>query len=133
MKISDINNKYIIIKIKKLLEFKDIKASEIEIDKQNKCSYIHFGVPFFSDEDINVMYTSNSFVNDEIDDINNNKIIEIFGINPDSIIKGPIEYKEIEEIYNYFGGPTKREIFNNNENVFFYFDDKIKLYILNKH
>jgi hypothetical protein len=132
MKIEDIKSKYIIIKIKNLLKIKDIKASDIEIEHQNNYSYIHFGVPFFSKDEINVMYTNNNFVNDEIDDLDNDKFIEIFGMDPDAIIKGPVEFKEIEDIYYYFGGPSNHEIYNKDDNVFFCFDDKIKSYILDK-
>lgn len=130
MKISDIKDKN---KIKYILEVllknKGIKASNIEIENQDKYSYIHFDIDVFSKDEIIVLYTDNSFVNNEVDDLNNNKFIEIFGINPDAIIKGPIEYKEIENIYNYFKGPTN-DIINDYDKVFFCFGEKLKSYLM---
>lgn len=130
MKISDIKDKN---KIKYILEVllknNDIKASNIEIDNQDKYSYIHFDIDVFSQDEIIVLYTDNSFVNNEIDDLNNNKIIEIFGINPDAIIKGPIEYKEIQNTYDYFKGP-KNNIINDYNKVFFSFGENLKSYLI---
>lgn len=130
MKIEDIRDKnkikYI---IEKLLKKQDIKASDIKVDNQNKYSYIHFDINVFNKDEIIVLYTDNSFVNDEVDDLSNNKIIEIFGINPDAIIKGPIEYKEIEDIYNYFKGPAN-DIINDEEKLFFCFGENLKSYLI---
>jgi reverse gyrase len=132
MKIEDIKNENIIIKIKKLLKKKEIKASDIDIDYQNNSSYIHFGVNLFNKDEINILYTNNNFVNDEIDDMDDNKFVEIFGMDPDAIINGPIDFKEIEDVYYYLGGPQNHEIYNKDDKVFFCFDEYIKSYILNK-
>lgn len=130
MKILDIKDQFKIKYIVEvLLKNQNIKASDIEVDDQNKYSYIHFDIDVFNKDEIIVLYTDNSFVNDEIDDLNNNKIIEIFGINPDAIIKGPIEYKEIEDIYKYFKGPTN-DIIDDNDKVFFCFGENLQSYLI---
>lgn len=115
-----------------LFKKEDIKVSDININDQNKLSYIHFEIPFFDKNIVTAMYTTNNFANDEIDDIKNGKIIEIFGINPDAIIKSPIEYKEIKDIYLYFGGsiPSPEDSISDDDLVFFCFNEELKSYII---
>lgn len=129
MKIPNIKNKLVIEKIKTLLNIKDIKASDIKVNDQNKIPYIHFDIDIFNKDEIIVLYTDNSFVNDEVDDINNGKIIEIFGMDRDTIIKGPIKYKEIEDVYIFFKGPTN-DIVDDNDEVFFCFGEGLKSYLI---
>lgn len=63
-------------------------------------------------------------INDEIDDPQNNKYVEIYGINPKAIIQGPIKYKDIEEIYQYLDGPGNALL--EDEDIYFCFGDRLK-------
>lgn len=119
MNVSDINNKELINYLFNLLsKTPNIKAKDINIDDQNNIPYIHIDINIFDINKVEVIYTTNSFVNDENDDPDN-KFVEVFGLDPNVILKGPIEYKEIENIYIYFKGPTN-DIIDNNSKVFFY-------------
>lgn len=125
MNVSDINSKEFINYLFNLLsKTENIKAIDINIDDQNNNPYIHIDINIFDKNKIVVTYTTNSFVNDEKDDLDNDKFIEVFGLNPNVILKGPIEYKEIENIYNYFKGPTN-DIIDNNQKVFFYIGENL--------
>lgn len=125
MNVEDINDKEFITYLFNLLsKTENIKAIDINIDGQNNIPYIHIDINIFDRNKIEVTYTTNSFVNDENDELDNDKFIEIFGLDPNVILKGPIEYKEIENIYNYFKGPTN-DIIDNNQKVFFYIGEKL--------
>lgn len=119
MKVSNIVDKKFISYIFEFLsKTPNIKAIDININDQNNNPYIHIDINIFDRNSVDVIYTTNSFVNDEIDDLDNDKFIEIFGLDPNAMLKGPIEYNEIENIYEYFKGPTN-DIIDNNQKVFF--------------
>lgn len=102
----------------------NIKAKDIDISHQNNCPYIHIDINIFDKSKVEVTYATNSFVNDEEEDPNNDKYIEILGLNPDAVLKGPVEYKEIENIYEYFYGPTN-DIIDEHQEVFFYIGETL--------
>lgn len=54
----------------------------------------------------------------------NNKLHEHFGVNPEAIIKGPIKYEEIKNIYYYLGGPSNDTL--EDEYVFFCFGNDLE-------
>lgn len=119
MNVSCINDKNIINNIFNILSnTQNIKASDISISNQNDNPYIHIDINIFDKNRIDVIYATNSFVNDIIEDPDNDKYIEILGLDPNAILKGPIEYKEIENIYEYFKGPTN-DIIDYDQKVFF--------------
>lgn len=125
MNVEDIKNKDIISYIfNVLLRLPNIKAKDISIKDQNDNPYIHFDINIFEPNRVEVTYASNSFVNDEEENPDNDKYIEILGLDPDAILKGPIEYKKIENIYEYFRGPTN-DIIDDNQKVFFYIGEKL--------
>lgn len=127
MKIEDIDE-LIIEDIKKLLKIKNTKASDIPITEKNAYSCIIFGLTFYGD--IHTLWTSNSFSNDHIDDIDNNRIIEIHGLSPDTLLKGPIEFKEIENVYYHLQGVIEGlGIIDGEEKVYFCFNEDIIKYI----
>jgi hypothetical protein len=106
MKVSNIGDKKFINYIFNFLsKTPNIKAIDININDQNNNPYIHIDINIFDRNSVEVIYTTNSFVNNEIEDLDNDKFIEIFGLDPNAMLKGPIEYKEIETIYEYFKGP----------------------------
>jgi hypothetical protein len=119
MKVSNIGDKKFINYIFNFLsKTPNIKAIDININDQNNNPYIHIDINIFDRNSVEVIYTTNSFVNNEIEDLDNDKFIEIFGLDPNAMLKGPIEYKEIETIYEYFKGP-ENDIIDNNQKVFF--------------
>lgn len=119
MKVSNIRDKKFINYIFSLLsKTPNIKAMDININDQNNNPYIHIDTNIFDRSNVDVIYTTNSFVNNEIEDLDNDKFIEIFGLDPESMLKGPVEYREIETIYDYFKGPIN-DIIDNNQKVFF--------------
>ncbi len=125
MNVEDINDKEFINYLFNFLsKTTNIKAMDINIDDQNNNPYIHIDINIFDRNKIEVIYTTNSFVNDENDDPNNNKIIEFLGLDPNTLLKGPIEYKEVENIYNYFKGPNN-DIIDNNQKVFLYIGENL--------
>lgn len=122
--------------LKKLLEVNDIEASSL-INNEEKQSYpyIHFGMDDFEtigilEEElldynyrITVTYNSHNPINDEIDDPENNKFIDIHHMDPYAIIKGPIKYKMLKDIYEYLDGPG--HFTYKDDYVFFCFDNKL--------
>jgi hypothetical protein len=125
MNVSCIKNKDIISHILNLLsETPDIKAKDISIKEQNDNPYIHIDINILDKNRIEVTYATNSFVNDEEEDPDNDKYIEILGLNPEAILKGPINYKEIKEIYEYFNGPAN-DIIDENKKIFFCIGDDL--------
>jgi hypothetical protein len=133
MNIEDIKNKDIIGHVLNILsETPDIKAKYISIEDQNNNPYIHFDINMFDKNRIEVTYATNSFVNDEEEDPDNDKYIEILGLDPEAILKGPIKYKEIEEIYEYFYGPAN-DIIDEDQKVFFCIGESLQKKLKEKY
>lgn len=129
MNVEDINDKEFINYLFNFLsKTPNIKAIDVNIDDQNNNPYIHIDINIFDRSKVEVIYTTNSFVNDEYEDLDNDKFIEIFGLDPNVTLKGPIEYKEIEIIYNYFKGPIN-DIIDNNQKIFFYIGENLIKYL----
>lgn len=125
MNVEDINDKEVINHVFNILsKTPTIKAIDININDQNNNPYIHIDIDIFDRSRIIVTYTTNNFVNDEVEDPDNGKYIEILGLDPNAILKGPIEYKEIENIYEYFKGPAN-DIIDGNQKVFFCIGEKL--------
>lgn len=125
MNVKDINDKEVINHVFNILsKTPTIKAIDININDQNINPYIHIDINIFDRSRIIVTYTTNNFVNDEVEDPDNCKYIEILGLDPNAILKGPIEYKEIENIYEYFKGP-ENNIIDGNQKVFFCIGEKL--------
>lgn len=125
MNVLNINDKEFIYYLFSFLsKTPNIKAIDININDQNDNPYIHIDINIFDRNKVEVTYTTNSFVNNEIEDLDNDKFIEIFGLDPNIILKGPIEYKEIENIYEYFKGPMN-DIIDNNQKIFFYIGENL--------
>lgn len=125
MNVEDINDKEVINHVFNILsKTPTIKAIDININDQNNNPYIHIDINIFDRSRIIVTYTTNNFVNDEVEDPDNGKYIEILGLDPNAILKGPIEYKEIENIYEYFKGPAN-DIIDGNQKVFFCIGEKL--------
>lgn len=120
MNVENIKDKNIINNILNLLlKTPNLKSKDISINDQNNNPYIHFGIDI--NNRIDIAFATNNFVNDEEEDLDNDKFIEALGLDPDATIKGPIEYKEIEDIYEYLNGSTN-DIIDNKQKVFLCID-----------
>lgn len=139
--------KVIDIRKKDIKDFKNKENNEGINDFYNYTlnklyNYIHFDIDILNtiglkedevlnyNHKINIMYAC-THINDEIDDPQNDKYVEIHGINPNAIIQGPIKYKDIEEIYRYLDGPDNTLL--DDDDIYFCFGDTFKKILKKKY
>lgn len=119
---------------------KDIKDIEkinyiLEIAKTNSCDkdklicetyypYIYFDIFFLDDNTIHAFWNGRSIINDNV---KNAPAAIGFIKNDPYIVRGPIKYKYLKDIYDYLGGNEwKRNTITDDEEVYFTIGNKLK-------
>lgn len=129
MELSNINIKEIEKELINLFYVDDIKVSDIDFEKQNNTPYIHFELFLFDESIIDILTTNNVWANDEMDDPEDNKFEDLYGIKHSAIIKGPVKYSYIKLVHKTFGGTPNflgDEYIYDEDEIFFCIGEKLK-------